>query len=242
MQLIATEEIVAPLPVIDVSKCRYCGVCAGFCPQKAIQFNRFIPSVTLVVSRCYACGNCLKGCSRNGIKLRDKICGTILKGSLGKHSFIAGCLDDTSGFEIPLINALLERLNPDLTVVCDFGPGTGSPVEAGLAGMDIALLVAQPGPGWETDMDLLLELIQKSHVDAGLILNKVIPGSEIIDDIRVYCTNHSFPLLGIIPFDKNLEDDSDFHTFANRGTTMQGFSEIWKQVVGMFKVPLAVKN
>jgi MinD superfamily P-loop ATPase len=228
-----SEAIYAPLPVIDISKCRYCGVCSGYCPEKAIQFNRFVPSVTLIVSRCFACGNCMKNCSRNGIKMQEKLSGKILQGRMNDHYFIAGQLTETSEFKIPLISALINRLNPETTVICDFEPGTGSSVSLGIAEMDVAAIVLNPGPGWEQNLDLMLAMVEKIGIPAGVILNKVKHESAFAGKVKAFCASHSLPLLGIIPFDKSLENGLDYTITFKPENVKKVFTEIWD---GLFEL------
>jgi len=226
---LAFEEIYAPGPVIDISKCRYCGVCSGYCPEKAIQFNRYVPSVTLIVSMCFGCGNCIKGCDHKGISMQNKLSGKILQGRLNQNYFIAGELAKGSEFKKPLLIALNERLLEDAIVICDFAPGIGSSVSVGLSNMDLAIVVLQPEYDWEQNLTLMLNTLDKSSIPFGVIINKVKNETELVKDIKAYFLNQSIPLSGIIPFTIILEDSSDF-TDTGKDIFPHTFSEIWERL------------
>lgn len=231
---LTTEAIYAPQPVIDNSKCRYCGVCSGYCPEKAIQFNRFIPSVTLIVSRCFACGNCIKSCDRNGIQMQDKLAGKILKGRIGKHIFIAGKLEEKSDFKMPLLKAMINALDTEAVAVCDFEPGADTPVSFCLEKMDIACILVQPDPNWERNLDKMLELVEKAKIPAGVILNKIKPETTFGAEVKAFCINHSIPLLGSIPYEKNLENTKYPNKTYNPEESKHVFSQIWENMPVQF--------
>ena len=236
------EEIFADFPVIDILKCRYCGVCSGYCPEKAIQFNRFVPSVTLIVAMCFGCSECFKACNHKGIRMQKKLSGTIHQGSLGQNYFIAGRLADATEFKLPLVKALAERLLPDATVICDFGPGNDSAIRTGLSDMDIAALVIEPGTGWEQHLTSMLNMPELKDICKGVILNKVKREKEFVPAIKAYCLNHSLPLLGTIPFDKSFENHSDFQRSSRSEIHVRTFSELWKSLLELYFVSQAIPN
>lgn len=225
-----TEEIYAPQPVIEVTKCRFCGICSGNCIQKAIQFNRFVPSVTLIVSRCFACGNCQKACNRDGMQMKEKHVGKIIQSSLGQHQIIAGELDLESEFKIPLIKALLKRLNPEAICICDFEPGSDMAVKVALEEMDVAVIVLQNMPDWKQNLDDMLVLTNKNQTITGLIINKAEGGSAFSENVKAYCDTSSVHFLGIVPYLARLENSMDFNENHGSEIPNQPISEIWNAI------------
>jgi MinD superfamily P-loop ATPase len=232
-----SEEIYAKLPVIDSAKCRYCGICAGFCTTKAIQFNRFVPSVTLIVARCESCGKCMISCNRHGIKMVQKLSGKIFQSKVGKHHFIAAQLTESGEFQLPLIKALNERLLPEATVICDFGPGNGIQVSYGLEGIDFGLIVIRPVSDWETNLELMLAMLEKSNVTAGIILNNIKDEPNIVNEVKLYCTEHSIPFLGIIPYINLPENEADIFRIDRMESSELNFSSIWNAIDECMMVP-----
>jgi len=226
---LTTEAIYAPQPVIDNSNCRYCGICSGYCPEKAIQFNRFIPSVTLIVSRCCACGYCIKSCNRNGIQMKEKLAGRIWKGSFGQHLFIAGKLEEKSDFKMPLLKAMLNAIDAKVVAVCDFEPGCETSVSFCLEKMDIACILVQPDEDWERKCNTMIKQVEIAGIPAGIILNKINAGAAFVSDVKAFCANHSIPLLGIIPYDKGIEN-TNYPIIYNSEDTKQAFLTIWENL------------
>lgn len=235
---LATEVIYASQPVIDSAKCRYCGICAGFCNAKAIQFNRFVPSVTLIVSRCEACGNCIISCNRHGIKRVQKLSGKILKGEFGKHHFLVAQLTENSEFQLPLIKAMHERLLPEATVICDFGPGNGIQVSYGLEGIDFGLIVIRSEQNWKTNIEEMLTLLEKRNIPAGVIMNAVKQDTSFVKQVKKYCRDHSLALIGIIPFVNLPENEADIFRLDNNESTEYNFSNIWKTIDDNLMIPV----
>ena len=228
-----TEKIFGTLPVIDLSHCRYCGICAGYCSETAIRFNRYVPSVSLIVSRCISCGNCLKACTRNGISMLQKFAGNILEGRIKGIPLIAGQLQECGQFHKPLIKALLDRIELDATVICDFGPGNDSVICDGLQGMDIAILVIEPEAEWETKLAVMLNLLNTAGIPSAAVLNKVSDKHAIVEDIKAYCATHVIPLPGIIPL---IADYSPCVANHSGSVGSEVFSETWKNVAELLPV------
>lgn len=237
-----TEEILASLPVVDISKCRYCGVCSGFCPQKAIQFNRYVPSVTLIVSRCSACGNCLKECTRNGIQLSEKSSGKILQGKLGENYFMAGFQEKSSDFQKPLLSAMLQKLMANATVICDFGPGAESLEGADFSEIDFGIVVVNQSADWGKNTDLMTKMVQKKLPYTGIILNKLENNSEFENEIKVFCMSHNIPLLGVIPLSESFNQISSKTTTNQSDTLNSVYSGIWMNLTEVLKETFSQKK
>jgi len=63
------RKYLTAIPMIDVSRCQKCGVCARSCPPRAISFTRdMVPS--LDYSRCIRCYCCSELCPNNAIILK----------------------------------------------------------------------------------------------------------------------------------------------------------------------------
>gem|GEM_PF-930494 len=53
-------------PVVDTSKCTFCGICAGVCPTGAIEFEE-AGILRINVSKCISCQHCIKLCPDNAM-------------------------------------------------------------------------------------------------------------------------------------------------------------------------------
>ncbi len=232
-QVHSSVKIYASVPVSDKTRCRYCGLCSGYCPEKAIQFNRYIPSVTLIVSKCIACGSCVSACTRNGIRNQERLAGEIVECRLGDGFFIAGRLDEASQYQIPLANALISRLNNEATVICDFGPGVDTHEIPGITAMNMAVVVLQAEPLWEENLTVMLQQLHERNIPAGLILNKVKKDLLIVNKVKAYCALHSITLLGIIEHDKCLEERQGVGITEVSAEIEKVFTGIWNNLSDM---------
>jgi MinD superfamily P-loop ATPase len=237
----SVKEIYALHPVIDKEKCRYCGECAGFCPYKAIQFNRYVPSVTLIVARCTACGNCVKACSINGIKMKDKHSGKIILGNLFENKVIIGesC---NSGLQVPLINAMTERFDPKSFVICDFPPGNEIEVYSRLEKINMAIIIVHPSQRWEAGLNLMLEMVSRNIIPIGIILNKVKNETTWVQQVKAKCSHIKIPILGVIPFDDNLKLITDSADFMLPANISREIKKIWNGIQNMSSETRLIRN
>jgi len=168
--------------------------------------------------------------------MKKKYAGKVLQVQFGRNSFIAGQSNKDSEFNVPLVNALLERLRHDSTVICDFGPGTGHSIHKGLAKMDIAAIVVQPDSEWKRNLGLMLNLVEKSNAAYGVIVNNIIREVPFVSEVQSYCSSLSIPFFGTIPYDKINEDDSKSGIFDIQGEPAPEFAELWNGLVDLFPV------
>ncbi len=229
---IAVEHFFSSIPSVNVAKCSYCGACSAYCAEKALQFNRFVPSVTVIVSLCCGCGKCSHYCSRKGIKMKEIHSGTIRHANIGKHSFISGSLAGLDVPGIPLICELKKRLNPQASVICDFGPGTDALIERGLEGMDIGVIIVIPGAEWEANLNTMLNMVHSKNLAAAVLMNKISADNQFVDMVSSFCTLNAIPLLGIVNFTKNIEDEPFSLTPAVKKEESE-FPGIWDRIIEM---------
>jgi len=230
LENVSVEVFYALQPKIDFSKCRYCGSCLRSCPEKAIQLNRYVPSVTLIVSLCIGCGECTKGCDRRGISMQQKLTGQIVKGRLNQHLFISGELDEKSEFQIPLVNALIERLNTEATVICDFGPGTGNSVTAGLKAMDFAAIITNQEENWADHLTEILAITKKNDISTGVILNQIKNRKLFEKEVQSYCNSNSISYLGQVPFQYDVANKTALSKNSESAYSDKVFAAIWSRI------------
>jgi len=225
------EDIFAPQAVIDTSRCKFCGECSLFCPEKAIQFSRYIPSVTLIVSRCSTCGNCIRRCQRNAIRTREKIVGTLHYGHTDNQYFVVGELNENSENKTPLIKALLEKTDTDGTIICDFGPGDGADVRVGLSNMDMAAIIVTPESHWKKNLEAMFALVKKHTNYAGVLLNKVENDEGFIKQVQVLCDDFAIPFIGIVSYNEKYQLTHSLNHQQTNTNQDSIFSEILNKMV-----------
>jgi MinD superfamily P-loop ATPase len=162
--------------------------------------------------------------------MKEKYVGEIVQGNLGQHHFIAGDLDLESEFQVPLIKAIHERLNPEAICICDFGPGTDLPVSLAINEMDIAIIVVQITPDWKQHLNDMLSIARKSNIHTGLVINKMEEFSTFPSEVEEYCSLKSLPIWGIIPHFGTLENNNDFRNHNSPKVMILPVSTIWDSI------------
>ncbi len=132
--------------------------------------------------------------------MKEKLSGKIFHGEVYGHQFIAARSESNSEFHIPLIRSMFLKLNPESTIICDFGPGNNREVSFVLSEMDLALVVLKPVPEWKANLEAITEFAEKAGIPTGLILNSFEQNNSFLAGIQAYCAEHVIPLLGIIPY------------------------------------------
>jgi len=198
-----TEAVTVPVPEIDRGKCDYCGACADVCAYRAM--NVFKPmsgawDVLLLPALCHNCGACALLCPRKAITEKQKGIGIIETGHSGTIEYACGKLDIGEPKSPPLIKQLKKKINRDKTVILDCPPGTSCPMMTAVKGSDFCLLVTEPTPFGLHDLNLAVETLRKLGIKFGVFVNRA-TDSKIIEQ---YCEQTKAPLLGAIPFDREI--------------------------------------
>lgn len=194
-----------PVPVVDESKCDYCGKCRDVCTYNAIAVmpkNDDRKGSVLIFSHlCHSCGGCSLLCPHNAISEIEKEIGVIERGNCGAIQFVHGRLNIGEIMSPPLIKQVKEYINPARTVIIDAPPGTSCPVIASVKGSDFCILVTEPTPFGLNDLVLAVEVLEKLQIPHGVVVNR----SDIGDDkVDLYCKGKNIPILMRIPFDKEI--------------------------------------
>jgi MinD superfamily P-loop ATPase len=194
-----------PVPVVDESKCNYCGRCRDICAYGAIavipQDKDMKGSVMIFPHLCHSCGGCSLLCPQDAIKEASKEIGIIEVGSCGGIQFVHGKLNIGEIMSPPLIKQVKEYINPACIVIIDAPPGTSCPVIASVKGSDFCILVTEPTPFGLNDMVLAVEVLAKLQIPHGVVVNRSDIGDNKVD---LFCQENKIPILMRIPFDKDI--------------------------------------
>ncbi|MDI6890273.1 MAG: ATP-binding protein [Thermodesulfovibrionales bacterium] len=194
-----------PVPVVDESKCDYCGKCRDICAYGAIavipQDEEMKGSILIFPHLCHSCGGCSLLCPQDAIKEGNKEIGIIEVGSCGGIQFVHGKLNIGEIMSPPLIKQVKEYINPARTVIIDAPPGTSCPVIASVKGSDFCILVTEPTPFGLNDLVLAVEVLEKLQIPHGVVVNRSDIGDNKVD---LYCKEKNISILMRIPFNKEI--------------------------------------
>lgn len=205
------ENVIAPIPEVDDTKCTYCKRCMEICRFGAIAVAG--EKVLVFPELCHSCGGCAAICPEDAIIEKDRILGIIETGFVepgltdqGKDSgekikFVHGLMDIGQVMAPPIIRQVRTHADPKGLTIIDAPPGTSCPVIASMKGVDFVLLVTEPTPFGLHDLTLAVETVKILDIPHGLIINRAGMGN---DDVKTYAQEQGIPILMEIPFDRRI--------------------------------------
>jgi MinD superfamily P-loop ATPase len=222
--IVRSEPACIPVPIVDKSKCNYCGKCAQVCAYKAIAV---LPETVLVFPElCHGCGACSYLCPEKAIAEEDKEVGVVETGYCGEIDFVQGKLTVGEAMPTPVIREVKRHINRTGSAVIDVSPGTSCPVVEAVRGSDFCLLVTEPTPFGFHDLTLAVDMVKALGIPCGVILNRT---GSTYDRVEEYCLEKDVPLLMRIPL------DTEIARLYSRGVTLvQGMPEWRTQFMELF--------
>ncbi|RKY02433.1 MAG: (4Fe-4S)-binding protein [Spirochaetes bacterium] len=190
-----------PVPLIDESRCTFCGKCSEICEFNAIMVVKgtaVIPFHEL----CHGCGGCSLVCPEKAISEKDKIIGIIRQAKIENIHLSQGLLNIGEPMGTPIVKRLKKTINPNhyLTIL-DAPPGTGCSVVESIRDSDFSLLVTEPTPFGLYDLKLAVDVVRKLSVPFGVLINRADVGDA---GVREYCKKENINILMEIPLDEKI--------------------------------------
>jgi len=188
------------IPVVDETRCTFCGKCAEVCAYHAIAV---LGKKTLVFPQlCHGCGSCTSLCPENCISENANPIGVIERGpAVQGIDFLRGVLNIGQPMAVPIIRELQRRIEPlpGQVVILDAPPGTSCPVVATMRGADYLLLVTEPTPFGLHDLKLAVQVAAEIGLPAGVVVNR---GDGPFPDLERFYASAGLPILMRIPFQR----------------------------------------
>jgi MinD superfamily P-loop ATPase len=188
---------------IDADSCILCGVCAEQCRAAAIRIEDCAVVDSLA---CEGCGVCALVCPTEAVSFVDNQAGVWMERRTASGPLIhaaLGIAQDNSGKLVAQVRqearAVAERDDIDLILV-DGPPGIGCPVHASLTGCDLALVVTEPTPSGEHDLERVLELLDHFQVRATVLINKCDLSTQLTERIEALAMSAGAQVVAKLPF------------------------------------------
>jgi MinD superfamily P-loop ATPase len=201
-EILTRENVIAPVPRIDLEKCTLCKRCMEICRFNAIAVAG--KTVVTFPELCHSCGGCTAICPENAVTEMERILGTVEtgKGPLPDMTFAQGLLDVGQVMVPPVIRKVkTHRADPGGITLIDAPPGTSCPVIAAMKDTDFVLLVTEPTPFGLNDLKLAVETVRLMGIPHGLVINRAGMGD---DGVHTYAKKENLPVLMEIPFDRKI--------------------------------------
>lgn len=215
------------VPVIDESKCTFCGKCHEYCNYNAIFILPSAKIIKVIEDLCHGCGACSVACNFDAISEKDVSLGTVSCFSNTEKSTIIEAKMKVGVFSpVSVIKEAIKEAGNYGIIILDSPPGTSCPFIQTVAVADYVILVTEPTPFGLSDLKQSVETLKTMNKTCGVIINRSGLGDNAIYD---YLKQEQIPLLMEISFDK------DIASYYSKGELFIKYKSEWKhRFISMF--------
>lgn len=219
-ELTSVVEINQQIPVIDETKCTYCGKCYDYCNYNAIFFLGEQRMIRVMEDLCHGCGACSVACEYGAITEKDDLLGTVSEYVIAENStLIEARMKVGVHSPVPVIKAGIKAAEFADVILLDSPPGTSCPFIQTVATADYVVLVTEPTPFGLSDLKQSVETLKSMGKTCGVIINRAGLGDL---EVYEYLKQEQIPLLMSIPFDRNIA------SVYSTGKLLSNESESWE--------------
>jgi MinD superfamily P-loop ATPase len=200
--LVGVEEVMQKVPVIDESKCTFCGKCHEYCAYNAIFLLPPFKMVKVIEDLCHGCGACSVACEFDAVSEKNVSLGSVSHFSIDKLSTALEARMKVGVFSpVNVIKAAIKKAGNEGIIIMDAPPGTSCPFIHTVAKADFVILVTEPTPFGLSDLKQSIETLKTMSKKYGVIINRAGMGDQ---GVYEYLKEERIPLLMEIPFDKSI--------------------------------------
>jgi MinD superfamily P-loop ATPase len=200
--------ISAQQALVDSDRCIGCGICAEHCHFKAIQMEDDKAKIDEIA--CEGCQLCQHLCPQDAIQMIAAQPSYIYEGPFRFGHMVYGRLapgEENSGKLISRLREyaaeVMQAQNKTLAIL-DGPPGIGCPVISTITGVNRIVIVTEPSLSGISDLKRVHELALNFTKDIHIIVNKCDLDPQLTLEIDRWSTSVGTPVIGHIPFDKNI--------------------------------------
>jgi MinD superfamily P-loop ATPase len=195
-------DVTQKVPVIDESKCVYCGKCYEYCNYNAIFFLAEPQMIRVLEEHCHGCGACSVACEYGAITEKDDVLGTVASYTVLPNSkLIEARMKVGVHSAVPVIKAAVKVAATANIVLLDSPPGTSCPFIQTVAAADYIVLVTEPTPFGLSDLKQSVDTLRSMGKKCGVVVNRAGLGN---DEVYKYLVQENIQLLMTVPFDKEI--------------------------------------
>jgi MinD superfamily P-loop ATPase len=226
-QITAAEPVFLPVPEYRPEKCTGCGTCVEICAYSALALIG--ESVMTFTEMCHGCGGCIYFCPTGALTEGRREIGVIEEGSVGKLFFAQGRLKVGEALVPPVIKALRRKSPKGTPTIVDCPPGTSCPVIQAVRGADFCVVVTEPTPFGQHDLDIAADMLKVLGIPFGVLINRADLGDA---GVKNYCRERDISILAELPFDREIARCfAAGIAFTERFPRWRGvFREIWEKI------------
>lgn len=196
-----THEVVQHVPVIDVSKCTFCGKCHEYCNYNAIFILPPSGIISVIEDLCHGCGACSVACEFDAITEKPFPLGNVnISLYNNSHPVIEARMNTGIMSPVRVIKEAIRHIRHEAEIVIlDSPPGTSCPFIQTVSQADYVILVTEPTPFGLSDLRQSVETLRTMDSKFGVIINKAGMGNN---DVREYLKKEGIDLLLEIPYSR----------------------------------------
>ncbi|MBU0487276.1 MAG: ATP-binding protein [Bacteroidetes bacterium] len=197
-----TNDIKQKIPVIDASKCTFCGKCHEYCNYNAIFLLPESEIISVIEDLCHGCGACSVACNAGAISEKDVSLGIVTSFRVSEKSKIIEARMKVGVYSpVSIIKEANKEAGNHGIIIMDSPPGTSCPFIQTVSTADYVILVTEPTPFGLSDLKQSVNTLKTMSKSYGVIINRAGLGDKAIYS---YLQQESIPLLLEIPFDKTI--------------------------------------
>ena len=140
-------------------------------------------------------------CPQKAITEKPREIGVVETGKSDDVTVLTGCLNTGEVSGVPVIKALLEKLDGSSDTIIDCPPGSACVVMESIKKADYCILVAEPTLFGVHNFQMVYELVKQFEKPFGAVLNKCI---ENDNPAREFCEDNNIPVLAEFPYNGEL--------------------------------------
>jgi MinD superfamily P-loop ATPase len=190
---------------IVTESCTACGDCTERCQFEAIKETA--QGFQVDPLRCEGCGVCVHFCPSEAISFHEKQCGEWYLSDTTAGPMVhaqLGPAEENSGKLVSLLRQEAKKLADEEgydLVLSDGPPGIGCPVISSLSRVDLAVIVTEPTPSGQHDLERVADLCAHFKVPAGIVINKWDLNPGLTEAIEKKAPERQLRLFGRVGFD-----------------------------------------
>jgi len=230
-EFLQSFDVTQKIPVIDESKCTYCGKCYEYCNYNAIFFLGEQRMIRVLEDQCHGCGACSVACEYGAITEKDDLLGAVSTYKVQQNSnLIEARMKVGVHSAVPVIKAAIKSAVDADVVLLDSPPGTSCPFIQTVETANYVVLVTEPTPFGLSDLRQSVDTLKSMGKSCGVIVNRAGLGNDEVFD---YLKKENIALLMSVPFDKSIA-----MTYSN-GKLISNESPEWENKFSqLFKIIL----
>ena len=159
---VRVTEVHHQVPVIDETKCTFCGKCHEYCRFNAIFILPGLKVIHVLEDLCHGCGACTVACKYGAIAEHPLPLGVVGVYTMnGSECLVEARMKIGAMSPVPVIRAAVDKAGKTQgTLVLDSPPGTACPFIHTVASADYVILVTEPTPFGLSDLQQSVETLK----------------------------------------------------------------------------------